>query len=498
MQSEVLAAPLPANDTGPLDPPAIPAGSPEDAVFVASASSDLQDLVDVPCRALEVEYKSWRNLDHLEDQAELARDIAAIANHGGGAIIFGFHEHSLLPDDTDPFRTNCTQDRVTALAQAYLDPPVRCRVFSLTSAAGTSHPVIQVDRHGATPVCIRRDGPLVDGVRLVERGACYLRSYASLVGGVYVGVPRPQSAKIDNAQDWAPLIRRCVRQDRQTLLGIIDASIEGRQPSPDTAQQLATWHRAAHTAFQTLVPRSPVAASLARRHYALSYSLDLLRPEMLDHAQLPERLRRTVSVVQEQFRSGWNMFDPPYRRAVQARFMLDPASGEHEIDFLETAWLRARDPGDTADFWRVSPRGLATIIRGYAEDMTQSPHAAPLRPGQYLSPEVLTQEVAELVCHARAFAQLFASARRVVFRCEWWGLAGRELHDPDRQWPHHGPALGDHCIATLQVPLARLTHAWSEAVAQLIAPALRMVEPEVRLDDRWVKAQAPRWAAPAV
>jgi hypothetical protein len=221
----------------------------------------------------------------------------------------------------------------------------------------------------------------------------------------------------------------------------------------------------------------------------------MVRPEILEHAQLPERLRRTVFDVQTQFRSGWNMFDPPYRRGVQARFVLDPASGDDEVDFLEAAWLRARNPDETADFWRVSPRGYATIIRPYPEDQGQV-GSPPLEPGRYLSPLAVAQEVGELVCHARAFARLFAGVRRVAFRCEWWGLTGRELFDPDAHWPHRGPALSDRCVATSQVSLARLGHAWSEVVAQLIAPAVRAVEPDVALDGEWVRQQAPHWAAP--
>jgi hypothetical protein len=279
-------------------------------------------------------------------------------------------------------------------------------------------------------------------------------------------------------------------------MGVLEAAIEGRTTAPDPVQRLLAWHRAARAAFLALTPRSPFAESLAKRHYALSYGFDLIRPEMLEHAQLAERLRRTVFDVQAQFRSGWNMFDPPYRRGVQARFVLDPASGDEETDFLETAWLRARNPGETADFWRVSPRGLATIIRGYAEDMTQPEPMPRVRPGACLSPDVLTQEIAELVCHARTFARMFGGVRRVTFRCEWWGLGGRELFDPDSRWPHRGPALGDHRIATLQVPLARLAEAWPEVVAQLIAPVLRAVEPNLFLDAEWVRNQAPRWAAP--
>ena len=469
--------------------------TPEDAVFAAAAPCDLRELVEAPCRALEVEYKSWRNLDHAEDRAELARDIAALANHGGGFIVFGFQERGLMPDDTDPFRTNCTNEKIASIVRAYLDPPARCEVIPMLSSAGVVHPVVRVAGHGAVPVCVRQDGPSVAGARLIERGAYYIRKHTPSAGGRYPGMPLPHSGKVDVPQDWSALIRRCVRRDRESLLGMLDAAIEGRTTEPDLGQRLQTWHRAARAAFMNLVPRSPVADSLVRRHYALSYAFEHIRPETLEHVQLADALRRTVFEQQTLFRSGWNMFDPPYRRAVQARFVLDPASGEDDVDFLEAAWLRDRTPGETADFWRVSPHGLATIIRGYAEDMTQAPPLPPIRPGTCLSPATLAQEVAELVCHARIFSRLFSGVRRVAFRCEWWGLAGRELFDVEARWAHRGPALDDRRVATAQVPLASLAQAWPEAVAQLIAPLLRAFEPDLVLGADWVRVQASRWAA---
>jgi hypothetical protein len=493
MPLEAPLPPLPANDILPLDVPDDTICSPEDRTFLPASSSATQDLINSPCRTLEVEYKSWRNLQHPEDRAELARDIAAIANHGGGFVVFGFNEETLRPDDADPFRTDCTPDAVASIVQTFLDPSVACEIVEPVAADGVIHPVIRISGHGITPVCIRQNGPQVDGETLLERGAYYIRRHGPARSGRAIGVPRPQSAKVETPQDWAPLIRRCVRRDREALLGMLDAAIEGRTAPPDTVQRLVAWHRAARAAFLALVPRSPTADLLGRCHYALSYGFDLVRHEMLEHAQMPERLRHAVFDVRSRFRSGWNMFDPPYRRGVQARFMSDPATGDEELDFLEAAWLRARTPTETADFWRVSPNGLATIIRGFAEDVAR-PDVASIRPGACLSPELLAQEVAELVCHASALARLFSGVRRVVFRCEWWGLSGRTVYDPTGQWSHREPALSDHCIATTAVPISRLAQAWPEVVAQLMAPPLRAVEPDLHLGPDWVRDQAPRWA----
>src|SRR6476469_1928864 len=46
------------HSTGIVDAPA-PTSESESCVFAAATPSDIQTLVDVPCRTLDVEYKSW-------------------------------------------------------------------------------------------------------------------------------------------------------------------------------------------------------------------------------------------------------------------------------------------------------------------------------------------------------------------------------------------------------------------------------------------------------
>lgn len=466
-----------------------PAALSEADAFVATTPGNLQVLIDDPCRSLEVEYKGWRNLNDAEDRAELARDIAALANHGGGYIVFGFCRETLTPEDTHPFWTRCTGEQVAGVVREYLDPPVRCEVVALRSAAGNMHSVIQAAGHGPVPVCIARNGPVVAGDKLVERGAFYIRKYGPVAHGKHIASPQPQSGRIDAPQDWTALIRRCVRRDRESLLAMIDAAIEGRRKNPSLEQQLRTWHDAARAAFLRLVPRSPVAEQLQRRHFALSYGFELIDRREVERTQLPEVLRLAAFEQRTMFPDVLNMFDPPWRRTVQARFTADPATGDDEAEFLEAAWLRDRVPGETADFWRFSPAGMATILRDYAEDRG----VCGPQPGHWLSPNALAQELAELVCHARVAARVFGSVRRVCFRCEWWGLAGRELYDPSASWVSRGPSGDDHRLVTLQLPSAGLAEGWAEAVAQLIAPVVRNFEPDLRLSADWVRAQSQRW-----
>lgn len=471
--------------------PDLPAAA-EEPLCAPAAPLDLKDLVDAPCRTLESEYKSWRNFDTAEDQAELARDVAALANIGGGTIAFGFNEETLVPTDSEPFGTVCTQERIDAIVATYLDPPPRCELHHVRSASGDMHLVIRVSGHGITPVCVRYNGPLTNSGRLLERSAVYIRRHARSRGRL-TDIPRAESARIEVPQDWAKLIRRCVRQDREALLSAIEATLADREPPSSVHEQLFVWHRAARAAFLALVPRSPAAERLARCHYALSYAVDLQRPQLLDHAQLPEFLQRCAFANQNLFRRGPRLFEPPYRLGVRPRFVTDPTLGDDETDFLETTWLRAYPPTEMTDLWRVSPKGFATIVRDYGEDRREVNLSLDTEPGTWISADLLASELAELVCHARHIAGFYAAARRVVFRCEWWGLAGRVLRDPEARWPQTGVARGDHRAVSLDVSVAALANTWADVVSRLMAPVLRALEPDLRLGADWVWAQLPRW-----
>ena len=88
------------------------------------AHQDLQDLVETPSETLSIEIKSDLNLDERLAQANLARHIAALANHGGGFIVFGFDDNLSpqdLPGDID---SNFHRDRVSAIVSRFLIP--RC------------------------------------------------------------------------------------------------------------------------------------------------------------------------------------------------------------------------------------------------------------------------------------------------------------------------------------------------------------------------------------
>ena len=111
---------------------------------------------------------------------------------------------------------------------------------------------------------------------------------------------------------------------------------------------------------------------------------------------------------------------------LQPRSVLDGALGEEE--FLECS---LKDSGELMlpDFWRMSPAGMATIVRPYREDRRNLGEG--LGAGTWFWPFLMAREIAEVVAHARAFAERFEAPETVSLRAEWRGLRGRRLKDPN-------------------------------------------------------------------
>ena len=50
----------------------------------------IDSLLTNPQETVGIEYKEWLNLSSREHQAVLARALIALANFGGGKVVFGF------------------------------------------------------------------------------------------------------------------------------------------------------------------------------------------------------------------------------------------------------------------------------------------------------------------------------------------------------------------------------------------------------------------------
>lgn len=447
------------------------------------SNSDLQELVDSPNETLQSEYKEWLTLssDSIA-RASTARHMAALCNYGGGYMVFGFSD-VLIPvssGEIDP--TTYSRDLFASIAKKYLEPSIQCDVQLVRSRLGNVHAVVTVPSHGAVPVCAKAGGPEVGG-----------RPQGIVSGTYYVRKTGPESAPILTASEWHPIIRRCAMHERSTILAALGAALQGPSATIDPTTRLGEWHEAARRAYDIELGRHSLPAEIRLSNEQLSYSIDRPEHESVDAADLIRVAREMNFEIRDRVNTGWSMFYPFEREQIAPFVNVDPTSGQGTEEFIEANLMRDDGPSPhSAEMWRLSTDGKATIIRPHRLDY---PITAPpgWTVGKLFSPNLLIQDIGELVRHAQAFSERFSTPTQVGFRCEFRGLLGRELGHPGRDWREGRVAKSDNRIVTQTWPVTSLPTQWPEIVANLAAPVLRAFDPSIRCTADWVSHEAKGW-----
>lgn len=430
--------------------------------------TDLIDLVDFPRETLEVEVKSWMDLDDKVARASIARHIAALCNHGGGYLVFGFLD-DLTPDPNPPADLSAYgRDTISSIVLRYLTPAIECAVSFVKASSGVTYPVVRIPPHGVTPIAAKSDGPSDAKGRPQGIGA----------GVYYTRKVGPQSAPIIGADEWSQLIRRAVLADKAALLEQFAGLVQVPVPKASDLQRLAEWHARSEARFLDLLSRAeqliwPVP--IAQNRCQFSYLISTLDREILPTAELRSVLDAVNGEVRSTVWTGWSMFYPFTRSEIAPAFHPEADDGAGP-DLLE-ANLMGDGAFDTSlpDFWRVSADGRASLIRPFREDRPRTV-ANLVRPaGTWLDPETIVRETTEAVIHARQMAARFSTAQSVAFRISWTGLRDRELaaFDPGIYWSAGRVARADARTVEGEWPLVALQSNWQEVVAELTSPVLR-------------------------
>jgi hypothetical protein len=197
---------------------------------------EIRDLVENPRETLEVELKEWLDPSLPINRAKIARHLCALANHGGGYLIFGICDDLSLdpehPGDISPFG----RDEFASIIEKYLTPTFQCDVFVVaTAVAGRDCVVVRVPTHGPVPICARSNGPSD------EKG----RTQGIREGEHYSRLPGPKSEAIKTPEQWRPLIHRCVLSERQIMLESIGRIIGASAfDTRETGRTLEAFHKA--------------------------------------------------------------------------------------------------------------------------------------------------------------------------------------------------------------------------------------------------------------
>jgi hypothetical protein len=443
-------------------------------VMMNGVPPEIQDLVETPRELLHMELKEWIDLKDELNRAKTARHLAALCNHGGGYLLFGFRDDgspsAAHPSDVSIFN----RDTIGGIIDRYLAPAFQCEVFHATRR-GTfeRYPVVRVPGHGSVPICAKRNGP--HDARNNPQG---IRQ-----GFYYIRVPGPKSAAIETPEQWRELIHRCVVHEGESLIASISKIIRApEQKKKNDRGSLLDWHRKVHNYYLVLLEsvRAEWPVSVRENHYQFSYRI-VGEPgvPLLPGGALLEAIRQAGEQVRNVVWTGWSMFHPFTREEIKPRFVTDTSRGE-EIEALETILVGETFIAETVpDFWRITADGRATIIRPYREDRVPLPHLQKrgMHPGTWLSPQTLAREVYEVVTHAKELAKCFEAATGVEFRCTWYGLKDRRIadFDPSIDWQERKSRVNERSISAC-ASLAALAGNPQSIVEEMVAPVGRLFD----------------------
>jgi hypothetical protein len=432
--------------------------------------TDLADYVDFPRETLDVELKQWIDLTDGVAKAKIARHLAALANHGGGYLIFGFNDDLTRALDRPTDLGHFNRDEFTSIVKRYLTPAFQCEVTLVKASDGLIFPVVRVPPHGAVPIAAKTDGPND------PKG----RPQGIVSGSYYIRKPGPESAPIRGPEEWQPIIRRCVLNDRGALLREIASVVQpgSIQGQPAAEDHLATWHKLSDQRYLDLTRKAqdlewPVA--IANNRCQLSYLIVAVDGEALPRESTVQILEEVNVQVRGTVWTGWSMFYPFTRPEIAPAWHPEREDGTG-ADVLEGDLL-GDGTFDTSlpDYWRFTPDGRATIIRPYREDRPRTVAANGKAAGTWMSPETVIRETTELVTHARLMAERFETATSIAFRCSWLGLAGRQIDDFDGiYWSPGRIAKAGHRTTQGEWSLAALAGNWPTIVADLACPVLSL------------------------
>jgi hypothetical protein len=416
----------------------------------------LADLLIDPHETLDVELKDW--IDIVGDnnhKATLAKALIALANHGGGFLIFGYtetpHGVTVVPDRPGNLAAY-TPDTVNAVVVAYAEPFFHCDLNIVAGPDRLQYPIISVPGGHHVPIKAKRDGP---NGQIVKQNTYYIRR------------PGPQSAGPQNGREWDALIRRCISNARDELVDQMRGILRGEtatEPSEDDFTIATRWLDESLARWEQVVANTPPESStrFPNGHFAVAYRLagNLNRLSM---DELLDALRRGKVP-----HTGWPEFSVPTRDGIQPYIY----NGNIEC------WI-ARDGADRgpahSDFWRVSPDGKFFMIRGHQEDDPERGRV----PKSAFDITLPSWRVGEALLHAANMAtELGDPDAQVTIIVEWTGLAGRGLtHLEGRRIifdRHH--TQQDNFRSSLSVQANQISDGLAESVGKLVVPLYELFD----------------------
>ena len=405
---------------------------------------------------LDVEVKNWLGgLQEKNEKSKLAKEMIALANHGGGYIFIGFEDIGEGHPEIEPRPGQAeafTQDQISSISMKYLEPPIQCGItYHRREGSTISHPVLTIPGNHRTPVWAARSSP---DQQTLQKGKVYLRR------------PGGASEEAKNQDDWERLLDRLVRARQSDL---IDAMRDVLSPPASTEQapfSLSDWEKECLQVWEGLI--APLDKNDARRlttgYWTFSFVVDLdTQPSVTELNNFLERENPAYS--------GWRPFTYLHREPSQPR-----PRGDEIQAWLAQSW--DAEPiqlaADHADFWRISCEGKGFSLRPHEEDGTNYPLNQQGEPGgRYFDWTLPIYRVGEFLKFVEAFGLRFADRdAKFSVLLKYRGMVDRQLQQYQHRYNVNGRGLSS--IGTIEThidgELRRIELNLEELIFALLRP----------------------------
>jgi hypothetical protein len=370
-------------------------------------SDYLNQLLTNPGESLDVELKNWLDPTNAIDRPKIAKEIMALANYGGGYLVFGIDDKSLMPDVNRPQDMSIySVDNVNAIVRRYADPSFHCELtWGTQLSSGLRFPIVRVPGGHQVPVRCKKGCP----DQTIEADRYYFR------------LPGPESGQARTSKDWDDVIRRCLLNQKENLLSgirsILSASSFELRSAPDTNEGLEEWDTESLKAWTKKLTRE---SGLSPQEYyphgtwAISYRL-LTKSQIVPMSKIIDAME-SVSGAADYPR--WNMA----KKSVTAL----TSDSENTMEWFcfqpePTHWRRA-----WTSYCRVRDDLSFFLKAGYIEDLGKmEPYPEPGKSFYTTNPVEFiyrtTQHAVDLV------AKLQLGDPKIVMEISWTNSDGRTL-----------------------------------------------------------------------
>lgn len=364
----------------------------------------LIQLLTDPHEDLDREYKIWLDLSNDADRAVVAKSLLGLANHGGGFLVFGFHDEQppRAEATTAIDLASYTTDVVGDIVKRYADPTFQCQLRMIDHPGlGVRFPIVIVPGGHTVPIRCKSDDPTGKG-RMIDK--------------YFIRRPGPQTEPPQTGKEWTDLIQRCVFNQKEQLLAGIRGMLLGLSPkSEEHKEPLEQWRIECDEKFATLVREDLKEEQPSRFQYGYWTVAACINDGEVKYS-LKALLNAMKNADRPFYRSAWNV---PTRSGIAP--YNDGAS--------EIACWTAEGPGgrsaDLTDYWRARTDLMFFLRRGHMEDAIQRYQ---IEPGTVLLADspvcIMTDSLSFLV---RVCKELNLQGAQISLLSEWSRTRNRKL-----------------------------------------------------------------------